>query len=109
MPHHLPMFDIATSDFNVSMEAISIMNLTQPLSHFMYAKNFRCADQYSLFLRIFVVSKLIVRLLSACSYICGFASPAAPNPPTLTVTPLYDTFGDLLEIQSQATKGVGSV
>ena len=59
---------------------------------------------HSLFLCIFVVSKLLVGLISACS-----ASPAAPNPPTVTVIPLYDTFGNLLVIESQATKGVGSV
>ena len=31
---------------------------------------------------------------------------AAPNPPIVTVTPLYDC-GGLLEIESQATEGVG--
>ena len=33
-------------------------------------------------------------------------SPAAPNPPTVTVIPLYGC-GYLLEIKSQATAGVG--
>ena len=35
-----------------------------------------------------------------------FASLAAPNPPTVTVTPLYGC-GHLLEIKGQATEGVG--
>ena len=35
-----------------------------------------------------------------------FVSPAAPNPPTVTVTPLYGC-GHLLEIKGQATEGVG--
>ena len=35
-----------------------------------------------------------------------FVSPAAPNPPTVTVTPLYGC-GHLLEIKSQATEEVG--
>ena len=35
-----------------------------------------------------------------------FVSPAAPNPPTVTVTTLYGC-GHLLEIKSQATEGVG--
>ena len=34
------------------------------------------------------------------------ASPAAPNPPTVTVTPRYGC-GHLLEIKSQAAEGVG--
>ena len=34
------------------------------------------------------------------------AIPAAPNPPTVTVTPLYGC-GHLLEIKSQATEEVG--
>ena len=33
-------------------------------------------------------------------------SSTAPNPPTLTATPLYDSSGGLLEIESQATEGV---
>lgn len=32
---------------------------------------------------------------------------AAPNPPTLVVTPVYDSSGSLLEIKSQASEGVG--
>ena len=34
------------------------------------------------------------------------AFSAAPNPPTLTVIPLYSASGGLLEIESQATEGV---
>ena len=34
-------------------------------------------------------------------------SSLVPNPPTLTATPLYDSSGDLLEIESQANEGVG--
>ena len=34
-------------------------------------------------------------------------SSTVPNPPTLTATPLYDSFGVLLEIESQAREGVG--
>ena len=33
-------------------------------------------------------------------------SHAVPNPPTLTVTPMYDSSGGLLEIESQARVGV---
>ena len=33
-------------------------------------------------------------------------SLAAPNPPTVTVTPLYDSSGDLLEIKLQSAEGV---
>ena len=38
--------------------------------------------------------------------IASIISLAAPNPPAVTVTPLYDC-GHLLEIKSQATAGVG--
>ena len=34
-------------------------------------------------------------------------SSAAHNPPTLTVIPLYNLSGGLLEIESQALEGVG--
>lgn len=36
-----------------------------------------------------------------------FLLHAAPDPPSLTVTPLYDSSEGLLEIESQATEGVG--
>ena len=36
-----------------------------------------------------------------------FFCSIVPNPPTLTVTPMYDSSGGLLEIDSQAIEGVG--
>ena len=39
-------------------------------------------------------------------YLSHLAFSAAPNPPTLTVIPLYSASGGLLEIDSQATAGV---
>ena len=35
-----------------------------------------------------------------------FLLHAVPNPPTLTAVPVYDSSGDLLEIESQAREGV---
>ena len=36
-----------------------------------------------------------------------FFCSVVPNPPTLTATPMYDSSGGLLEIDSQAIEGVG--
>ena len=44
----------------------------------------------------------MIKLLLSC-----LSSSAAPNPPTVTVTPLYDSSGNLLEIKIQAAEGVG--
>ena len=44
----------------------------------------------------------MIKLIFSC-----LPSPAAPNPPTVTVTPLYNSSGDLLEIKTQAADGVG--
>ena len=44
--------------------------------------------------------------MSLLSYVSQLLFFAVPNPPTLTATPLYDSSGGLLEIESQATEGV---
>ena len=41
-------------------------------------------------------------------FIVHCSSYAVPNPPTLTITPLYDSSGGLLEIESQANVGVSA-
>ena len=53
----------------------------------------------------------IVSIIALCTQMQGsvtvlIASFAAPRPPTVTITPLYGC-GYLLEINSQATMGVG--
>jgi len=43
------------------------------------------------------------------SYIYYLISFAAPNQPVLTAVPVYNLFGHLLEIVSQATEGVSVI
>ena len=57
------------------------------------------------------VAMVCITCIALCTQIQGsvtvlIASSAVPNPPTVTVTPLYGC-GYLLEIKSQATAGVG--
>ena len=53
-------------------------------------------------LNLIGVRSVMIKIIVTC-----LPSPAAPNPPTVTVTPLYNSSGDLLEIKTQAAEGVG--
>ena len=50
-----------------------------------------------------------MKFLISTHSVYQLSSIAVPNPPTLTTTPLYNSSGGLLEIESHATEGVSSL
>ena len=74
------------------------------LVHFLYQICGRRLYSDSWTIHIPTLSNIIHILFSQFISL-GFS--AAPNPPMLTVIPLYSASGSLLEIESQATEGVG--